>query len=55
MVSIWLFTGLERGVKLSNDMEEYALDDHGILDQSEERIACYDVTMSLLMAPEPLS
>lgn len=50
MVSIWLFTGPEGGVKLSNDMEEYALkylDDHGILDKSEELIAYYDVTMAL--------
>ena len=47
--TIWLFSGPEGGVRLPNDMEEYALqylDEHKILEDSEELLAYYDVTMS---------
>ena len=47
---IWLFTGPVGGVRLPNDMEDYALeylDEHKILEDSEELLAYYDVTMSL--------
>lgn len=47
--AIWLFSGPEGGVRLPNDMEEYALqylDEHKILEDSEELLAYYDVSMS---------
>ena len=47
--AIWLFTGPEGGVRLPNDMEEYALkylDAHKILNDSEELLAYYDITVS---------
>ncbi len=47
---IWLGTGPEGGVKLSNEMESYAteyLEQHGVLNDSETLIAYYDVTISL--------
>jgi hypothetical protein len=47
---IWLITGPEGGVRLPIDMEEYALeylDTHKILEDSEELLAYYDVTVSL--------
>ena len=48
--AIWLFTGPEGGVRLPIDMEEYALeylDTNKILEDSEELLAYYDVTVSL--------
>lgn len=48
--AIWLFTGPEGGVRLPIDMEVYALeylDAHKILEDSEELLAYYDVTVSL--------
>ena len=47
---IWLSLGPEGGVRLPNEMETYALEylgEHGILEDSEELLAYYDVTMSL--------
>lgn len=47
---IWLSLGPEGGVRLPNEMETYALeylDEHGILEDSEELLAYYDVTFSL--------
>jgi hypothetical protein len=47
---IWLGTGPEGGVKLSNEMESYAteyLEQHDILNETETLIAYYDVTISL--------
>jgi hypothetical protein len=48
--AIWLFTGPEGGVRLPNEMEAYAqeyLDEHQILEGSEDLLAYYDVTLSL--------
>ena len=48
--AIWLFSGPEGGVRLPNEMEAYAqeyLDEHRILEDSEELLAYYDVTLSL--------
>ena len=47
---IWLFSGNEGGVRMSNEMEEYALEyieEHDILNDTESIIAYYDVTISL--------
>jgi hypothetical protein len=47
---IWLGTGPEGGVKLSNEMESYAveyLERHGVLNAKESLIAYYDATISL--------
>lgn len=47
---IWLGTGPEGGVKLSNEMESYAteyVEEHGILNAKESLIAYYDATISL--------
>ena len=47
---IWLSFSPEGGVRLANEMEPYAqeyLEEHKILDASEELIAYYDVTISL--------
>ncbi|HBC85894.1 MAG TPA: hypothetical protein DCZ94_02960 [Lentisphaeria bacterium] len=47
---IWLGSGPEGGVKVSNDMEAYALKyikENKILDGSEELLAYYDATVSL--------
>ncbi len=48
--AVWLFSGHEGGVQLPNSMEKYALNyikDNKILDNSEELLAYYDVTVSL--------
>ena len=50
VVVIWLSTGAEGGVRLPNNMEDYALeylDKHKILEDSEELLAYYDETISL--------
>lgn len=50
LIGVWLFTGPESGVKLSNQMDQYALDyiaEHGLLSPSEEILAYYDVTMAM--------
>jgi len=47
---VWLASGPEGGVRLSNDMEEYAdeyLAENDILNNSESLIAYYDVTIML--------
>lgn len=47
---IWLLSGPESGVRLSNEMDEYAteyLKEHKVLNDSEELIAYYDVTISM--------
>ena len=47
---IWLVTGPEGGVRLSNEMEQYALDyiaEQDLLNETENIIAYYDVTLSL--------
>jgi len=47
---VWLLSGPEGGVRMSNEMEPYAteyLKNHQILDPSESLIAYYDVTISL--------
>jgi hypothetical protein len=47
---VWLLSGHQGGVRLSNDMEDYAikyLDEHEVLNSSESLIAYYDVTMRL--------
>lgn len=46
----WLFTSPEGGVKLGNEMDTYALEyieQHGLLEQGEEILAYYDVTISM--------
>lgn len=46
----WLFTGPEGGVRLSNEVERYAVDyirEHQILDADEAIVAYYDATISL--------
>lgn len=46
----WLLTGPEGGVRLKNEMEEYAtkyLEEHQVLGASEDLIAYYDVTVKL--------
>lgn len=47
---IWLLSGPDGGVRLSNEMESYAQDylvEHEILNGSETLIAYYDVTLRL--------
>lgn len=47
---VWLFTGPSGGVRLPNEMELYAqeyLAEHGVLEDAEELLAYYDVTISL--------
>ena len=47
---VWLFSGPESGVKMNNEMDEYALEymeEHGLLNEGEEIVAYYDVTMSM--------
>jgi hypothetical protein len=47
---IWLFSGPEGGVKLANEMDQYALDyleANNILEPNEALIAYYDVTISM--------
>lgn len=47
---IWLSTGPDGGVRLPNEMENYAVEyliEHRVLDDSEDLLAYYDVTVSL--------
>ena len=47
---VWLLSGHEGGVRLANEMEEYAedyLDKHQVLNSSESLIAYFDATLSL--------
>jgi len=47
---VWLSSGNEGGVRLSNEMEDYAtqyLEEHEILNPSESLIAYFDVTILL--------
>lgn len=47
---IWLASGPESGVKLSNQMDEYALrylDEHDMLEPGETVLAYYDVTIAM--------
>ena len=47
---VWLASGPESGVKLSNNMDEYAtkyLEENSILNGSESLLAYYDVTLSM--------
>ena len=47
---IWIATGPQGGVRLSNEMEEYALEyleTHQLLDSSEVLVAYYDATLRL--------
>ncbi len=47
---LFLLSGPEGGVRLGNEMEEYAiqyLDEHQLLNPTETLIAYYDVTLSL--------
>ena len=46
----WLLSGPEGGVKMSNEMNEYAtkyLSDHKLLGADEELVAYYDVTLGM--------
>lgn len=48
---VWIISGPQGGVRLSNDMESYAteyLENNEILNSSEALIAYYDVTISLI-------
>jgi hypothetical protein len=50
LICIWLLTGPEGGVRLSNEIEGYAseyLSEHEILNSSEDLLAYYDVTVRL--------
>ena len=50
LTGVWLFTGPVSGVKLSNEMDQYALNyiaEHGLLNPGEEVLAYYDVTMAM--------
>lgn len=50
LICIWLLTGPEGDVRLSNEMERYAseyLSEHEILDSSEDLLAYYDATVRL--------
>jgi len=47
---VWFVTGPEGGVRLSNEMEDYAvayLEDHNLLLEDEALVAYYDTTLSL--------
>ena len=47
---VWVLSGHEGRVRLSNEMEDYAalyLEEHQILNSSESLIAYYDVTLTL--------
>ncbi len=47
---VWLFSGPQGGVRVSNDMESYALEyleQHKILNDTEEILAYYDATLTL--------
>ena len=47
---VWLFTGPDGGVRTSNEMEPYAIEylkTHKILNESEDIIVYYDVTIGL--------
>ncbi|MGH9803722.1 MAG: hypothetical protein ACRD4D_01020 [Candidatus Acidiferrales bacterium] len=47
---VWVLTLPEGGVKLANEMDEYAhrhLEEHKILNSTEKLIAYYDVTVSM--------
>ena len=49
-LGVWLFSGPESGVKLGNEMDQYALDylaEHDMLRPGEEVLAYYDVTMAM--------
>lgn len=47
---VWLGSGPESGVKLTNEMDQYALDyleEHGLLEAGEEILAYYDATLAM--------
>ena len=49
-IGAWLVSGPESGVKLGNEMDQYAIDylaKHKILNPGEEVLAYYDVTISM--------
>ena len=49
-LGVWLVSGPESGVKLGNEMDPYALDymaEHDLLEEGEEILAYYDVTMAM--------
>ena len=48
--AVWLAQGPESGVRMSNEMEDYALKyikEHGMLEEGESVVAYYDVTISM--------
>lgn len=50
LIGIWLSKEPESGVKLGNEMDQYALDyiaEHGLLSPGEELLAYYDVTFAM--------
>ena len=50
LLVIWLGTGPEGGVRLANELEEYAIqhmEENSLLQAGEEVLAYYDVTISL--------
>jgi hypothetical protein len=49
-VGVWLFSGPEGGVKVGNEMEQYALEyiaEHNLLQPGEEVLAYYDATITM--------
>jgi len=47
---VWLGSGPEGGVRMNNEMEEYAqayIEEHGLLNDSERLLAYYDLTIVL--------
>jgi hypothetical protein len=49
-LGVWLYSSPEGGVRLSNEMEKYALDylaEHQLLNPGEKVLAYYDVTLSM--------
>ncbi len=49
-IGVWMFSGPESGVKLGNEMDQYALDylaTHELLEPGEEILAYYDVTLAM--------
>lgn len=47
---VWILSSPEGGVKLANEMDDYALeylDEHRILEPEEELVAYYDVTIAM--------